>query len=492
MFTKLSRLIYFFHTVFIYLILLVFNKKKASAWLFKHFEKLGGIYIKFLQLLALNQNTLSIENPDSLQDMLAVYDHVAFEKIDIINFLKSELGSKISQLKLDSLSPFAAGSFAQVYSASLNGQSVVLKVLRPSVVRFLHFDLNLLSSVVYLISLPKINDIIDFVSVFKDFKKITLEEINYPNEVKNALAFYQKMLNHPVIRIPKTYADFCTNNLIVQEKVEGLPLTKVFSIDVANKSDYLLMNLNTDLNYVMEELAVELFSGSLKNDGSHGDPHPGNIYILPNNQIALIDFGIGSSIQKHQSELLQMISQYAAVYRGEFNPEKICQTMISYYAPYLTKSLQTVSSYFGKQDLVSKILKEIGISAAQTINQQGSDPLVISTMGQFNLMKLFNKVVNKNNRFAIKISFESPELMRSSQIFMKIIRLLDLDMQLLRRSWERVINETNISQSSQAIAEFDNESIDNSFHTLAVWLDKLHYSDPNLYNRVMQNWEVSV
>lgn len=492
MISKFKRLIYLSHTVWIYLVLFIFNRHQATTWLFDRFTKLGGIYVKFLQLLALNQNTINIDDPNNLQEILAVYDHAGFENIDVLKLLRSELKDKASQINLDSTTPFAAGSFAQVYSGSLNGQSIVIKVLRPSVIKYLHFDLNFLSLIVRFVSLPIGNQMIDFVSVFDDFKNITLEEINYISEVKNATTFYQRMLDHPVIYIPKTYSDFCTNRLIIQEKISGLALTQIFSLDVPNKSDYIFNHLNTNLTFIMEELATELLAGSLKNGGSHGDPHPGNIYILPNNKVALIDFGIGSLVQKHQSELLQVVAQYVAAYKGEFNPEKICQAMISYYAPYLTKSIQTVSSFYGKQDLVKKILEEFGKSAAQTITQQESDPMVSSLMDQYKILNIFSQVVNKNNRFSIKVSLESPEFMRGTQIFMKIVRLLGLDMQLLRRSWERVLNQTNITQTSQAVADYDNESIDDSFHTLAVWLDKLHYSDPSLYNRVMNNWEFSL
>ena len=488
MFNKLTRSIYLFHTILIYLFLYVFNRSKASKWLYGHFNHLGGIYIKFLQILTLNQNNFTVENIENLDELLSVYDHAAFEKLDINSFLSSELGVKANQIKLDSTSPFASGSFAQVYSATLDNQPVVLKVLRPSVIRYLKFDLKLLSLIVNVFSFSTSQSIIDFSSVFKDLKKITLEEINYSHEVKNAVSFYEKMINHPVINIPKTYIDFCTDHLIVQDKIEGLPLTKVFSLNVANKSDYILSHLNTSLEYVMEELATEMLAGSLQKNGSHGDPHPGNIYILPNNRIALIDFGIGSLVRKHQPELLQVVSQYVAVYKGEFNPEKICQSLIAYYAPYLTKSIQTLSSFLGKQDLVQKTLEEIGKSAAQSIKQQQGDPTFASLMGDYNVLRIFNQVVNKNNRLAIKVSFESPGFARGTQIFMKIIRLLDLDRQLLRRSWERVLNQTNVNNTSQAIADYDNESIDKSFHTLSVWLDRLRYSDPGLYNQVMQKW----
>ncbi|MCW1949098.1 MAG: AarF/ABC1/UbiB kinase family protein [Candidatus Shapirobacteria bacterium] len=492
MFSKINRLTYLSFTIIGYLFLLIINRQKATSFLFNRFTKLGGIYIKFLQLLALNQNTISIDDPNNLQEILAVYDQAGFETIDITKILVSELKDKSSQITPDSLSPFAAGSFAQVYSGQLNGQPIVIKVLRPSVIKYLRFDLNFLSLIVKFVSLPNGNQMLDFVSVFNDFKNITLEEINYSSEVKNAVSFYKKMIGHSAIVIPQTYSDFCTDRLIIQEKIIGLPLTKIFSLDVPDKSNYILTNYQTDLNYIMEELATELLAGSLQNGGSHGDPHPGNIYILPDNKVALIDFGIGSSVQKHQSELLQVISQYVSAYKGEFNPEKICQAIIAYYAPYLTQSIQTVSTFYGKQDLVQKTLAELGKSAAQTLSQQGGDPALISLMDQYKILNIFSQVVNKNNRFAIKVSLDSPEFMRATQIFMKIIRLLGLDMQLLRRSWERVLNQTNFSQTSQAVANYDNESIDDSFHTLAVWFDKLHYSDPSLYNRVMQNWEVSL
>ena len=489
---KFFRSIYLLNTIFVYVFLFIFSKPKASKWLFRRFNHLGGIYIKFLQLLSLNQDNLKIDDQKKLEEILSVYDHSGFENLNINEFLFSELGVKSKKLILDSNSPFAAGSFAQVYSASLDGQSVIIKVLRPSVIRYLRFDLNLLSWVVRLVSFPTNHQILDFVSFFQDFKRLTLEETNYSHEVQNALIFYKKMLNHPIIYIPKTYTDFCTKHLIVQEKINGIPLTKIFSLATQNKSDYVLTELNTSLELVMEELATEMLAGSLQNGGSHGDPHPGNIYILPNNRVALIDFGISSLVSQHQSELVQLVSQYIDVYKGEFHPDKICQAMISYYAPYLTKSIQTVSSFLGKQDLVQKILEEIGKTAAQSIKQQQGDPAVTSMIDDYNMMKIFNQVVNKDNRLNLKISFESPGFIRGTQIFMKITRLLNLDMQLLRRSWERALSEVNISQASQASADYDNETIDESFHTLASWFDRLRYSDPGLYNRVMKKWEFSV
>jgi len=76
---------------------------------------------------------------------------------------------------------------------------------------------------------------------------------------------------------------------------------------------------------------------------------------------------------------------------------------------------------------------------------------------------------------------------RSTHIFMKIIRRLGCDMQLLRRAWERVLNE-EVQSCAKINISYDGESIDNSMHVISGWLDRLCYSDPRLYNSIMQKW----
>jgi len=492
MISKIKRTVFVFNTFLIYSFnFLIGRKIIGQEILFKRLSKLGGIYIKFLQLLALNQSS-PIINVNNFKDILAVYDQVTYEKIDINSILRSELGLKADSLKLDSNSPFAAGSFAQVYSATLNGQPIVIKVLRPSVDQYLRFDLALLNTVIHLVVFPTSKDILDLVSIFKDFKQVTLAEIDYQQEVNNAISMAKSLADHPVIYIPKTYTEFCTKRLIIQEKISGMPLTEVFSENIKDKVNYVQNILNTNLNHVMEELAVELLAGSLTEGGSHGDPHPGNIYLLNNNKIALIDFGIGSMVEKYQPELLQMVSQFAAMYRGEFNPEKLSQSLISYFAPKLTHSIQTISAYYGQENLVEQTLHEIGLSVIKTLGERNTDPAVTSLVEQYRVLKLFTQVINKNNRFGLQISFDSPAFLRSTQVFMQIIRRLNCDMQLLRRAWERVLVDQNGQESVQSVASYNNESIDLSLYNLASWFERLHYSDPSLYNRVMHTWEGAV
>lgn len=487
---KFNRFVYVVNTVIAYLFLSVIgNKDEARSLLFDRLSKLGGLYIKFLQIVAARQDSQDIQI-GRLKDTLSVFDKAPYEYIDAQSVLSSELSKNSSDVRLDGLMPIAAGSFGQVYSAHINNYPVIVKVLRPSVVKYLRFDLDLLEFIAKIISFAQPDGMLDIVSVCKEFKAVTLQEIDYEHEVRTAIALERSLVEHPVIRIPHTYEQYSTKNIIVQDRVRGIALTDVLSDAITDKVGYVQYALGTDLNYVMEELAVELLSGSLSETGTHGDPHPGNIYILPNNKVALIDFGIESVVDKRKPELMQLLTQYAALYRGEFNPQLFARAMISYFVPNLTHALQSLSGYLGQEDLLDKTLTELGMSASKSLEEQSGDTAVGALLSQYRMLNLFTQVINKDNRFGLKAEIEAPAFLRSTQIFLNLVHHLGCDKQLLRRSFERVI----ISHGHLAVATgtaYDNESIDRSLHIVAEWFEGLHYSDPGLYNRITNAWEIA-
>ncbi|MDQ5885616.1 MAG: ubiquinone biosynthesis protein [Patescibacteria group bacterium] len=488
--SKFKRFFYVSNTIFAFVFLnIVGDKREAQSLLFDRLSKLGGLYIKFLQILAARQDNQDL-HITRLKDTLSVFDQAPFEYIDVQSVLHAELGNHANSVKLDNLNPIAAGSFGQVYGAHINNLPVVVKVLRPSVVKYLRFDLELLSFIARIISIIQPDGMLDIVSVCKEFRAVTLQEIDYIQEVKNANALQLSLADHPVIHIPHTFEQYSSSNIIVQERVEGIPLTEVLSEVITDKISYVQYALGTDLNYVMEELAVELLSGSLSDSGTHGDPHPGNIYILPNNQIALIDFGIESVVDKRKPELMQLLTQYAALYRGEFNPALFARAMISYFVPNLTHALQSLSGYLGQDDLLEKTLSELGISASKTLEDQSGDVAVSALLSQYRMLNLFTQVINKDNRFGFKAEIEAPAFLRSTQIFLNLVHRLGCDKQLLRRSFERVIEMHSHLEVATGPA-YDNESIDRSLHLVAEWFEGLHYSDPSLYNRITNAWDVA-
>lgn len=488
---KLHRTFFTIRTFVGFLLRQVFRKQAdAYAYLFHRLSRLGGIYLKFLQLIALNEDIKDIRFA-GLKDVLSIFDQAPYEEMDIIQTLSIELGAKASDLKLDSSKPFAAGSFGQVYAAELNGLPVVIKALRTSVNHNLHFDLGLLELLTRLLGIFQSRSMLDIRKLFHDFREVTLQETDYRHEVEVAGEVYESMASNPVVKIPKTFKDYSTARIIVQERVGGIPLTEILSIDAEDKVGYVWQNLHTDLNLVLEELAVSLLGGSLSPSGTHGDPHPGNIYILPNDRVALIDFGIDARVEAHQSELLQLLTQYVDLYKGVFNPYTFSRAMVGYFVPQLTRSLESLSVYFEATNLVEQIMNEVSLTASKTFQHQAGDKAVADLLSQYRMLNLFTQVINKNNRFGFHTEIEAPTFLRSTQIFLHLVHRLGCDKQLLRRSFERVLNNHQMLLAPQSV-DYDNEAIDRSLHSVAEWFERLHYSDPALYNRITHAWSAAV
>ena len=118
------------------------NKAEMYSLVGDELLSLGGIYIKFLQTIVLqSQNMLKYwRNPARL----SIFENLSTEPLDIKAFLAEHLDDDADQLKSVSPEPFAAGSFGQVYMAKLDGQDVIIKVMRPQVAELLKFDLKLL------------------------------------------------------------------------------------------------------------------------------------------------------------------------------------------------------------------------------------------------------------------------------------------------------------------------------------------------------------
>lgn len=164
--------------------------------------------------------------------------------------------------------------------------------------------------------------------------------------------------------------------------------------------------------------------------------------------------------------------------------------MISYFVPNLTHALQSLSGYLGQDDLLEKTLSELGISASKTLEDQSGDVAVSALLSQYRMLNLFTQVINKDNRFGFKAEIEAPAFLRSTQIFLNLVHRLGCDKQLLRRSFERVIEMHSHLEVATGPA-YDNESIDRSLHLVAEWFEGLHYSDPSLYNRITNAWDVA-
>jgi predicted unusual protein kinase regulating ubiquinone biosynthesis (AarF/ABC1/UbiB family) len=155
--------------------------------------------------------------------------------------------------------------------------------------------------------------------------------------------------NHETIVVPRIYRELSTDQLIIQEWIDGLSATDVLQakIDGYSPAEYVKSVTGSDIVKVLSVLGDELIWGAFDYEMIHGDPHPGNIRFLPNNKIALIDYGLrghrlSPKMIRAQVDLWQ---NDLDIYNGILDPAAILRTFMHYQQYGLYKALESIAVY---------------------------------------------------------------------------------------------------------------------------------------------------
>lgn len=458
------------------------NDLRLGETLYTGFSRLGGIYIKFLQVLLLRADLF-----DRWQsvDHLRVYEDVDTEPLDIRGMLRSELGSKADQVVLESEQPFAGGSFGQVYRARLqSGETVVIKALRPSLVRHLTFDLRLISFAVKAINLLKPNGKIDLKMLYREFRLTTLGEIDYRRETAFAVKLHERYKGHPQLVIPWTFAEFSTKKILVQEYVPGISAVELLDLkrNGGSPAEFVKEHLGSNLNAQMEALGFEAVYGSFKYDSIQGDPHPGNVRLMRDNKVGIIDFGIAAPSPSDRSVVLDMIKEYQKFYAGDIDIESFAVTSLRFYAAELVAAIHVLNSY-AKADKANAILDELGKSASRTFRSSESRSKLEQLMKQGRLMTVFDQVINESNRYGLRLNHESPNFLRAGQLFLVLTDSLGCKFDVMPNVFAAVIEQVETDrQTLKGARQF--RDTNRALEIVAAWLDRVSMKDPALFSKL--------
>ena len=268
----------------------VLHRKKRDIEIYTlicdEFVALGGVYLKFLQGVLLRSKMM--RNWQS-EDKLRIFEKLDTEPLDIVSILRKELGpQKLQQIVHVQPQPFAAGTFGQVYYAELhNGRPIIIKVLRPMIRETLKYDLRLLNAFMrrFYLKLTSKNIDTDARQALQDFAEATMGETNYRAEATFAKELFEFYKGNHELYIPETFMDLCTDKIIVQEYVGGISVAQLIGLKEqgVDVSTYVKDQVGSNLEKQMETLGYELLRGAFDMPRVQGDPHPGNIRLLPNN-----------------------------------------------------------------------------------------------------------------------------------------------------------------------------------------------------------------
>ncbi len=274
------------------------NQKAAPERLREAFEELGPTFIKLGQLLSTRPDLIPesyIEAFTKLQDNVNPLEYSTIQKV-----IESELQRPIEACyRSVETKPLASASIAQVHQAKLrSGESVVIKVQRPGIQTQIRNDVSLLNFIAKLLEkyVPETRIINPTVIIDEFFRTLSFE-LDFFVEANNMRRFRENMKEFPDVVIPRVYKEFSSSKIITLQELKGIRVNNLKALDEAG----------VDRSRVVEVGAKAFFKSIMIDGLFHGDLHGGNVFVLPENKIGLIDFGIvGRLPQKSRDQLAGM------------------------------------------------------------------------------------------------------------------------------------------------------------------------------------------
>ncbi len=256
-------------------------------------EELGPTFIKFGQILSTRPDLIPLPFVVELSRLQDQVPPVAAAEIETA--FRQEMGKSPREIFSEfDPRPVAAASIGQVHRAVLpDGTEVAVKIRRPGIKKTIEIDLEIMS---YLAGLMERHltefQIIRPQRIVQEFARTLEEEIDYTVEAGHVERFARQFRDREGIVVPRVFREFSSEGVITLENIEGV---KASRLDILREGDYdcpTLASRGADL------MLAQIFEFGF----FHGDPHPGNIFILPDNVICYLDFGMMGRINREERE----------------------------------------------------------------------------------------------------------------------------------------------------------------------------------------------
>jgi ubiquinone biosynthesis protein len=274
-------------------------------------EELGPIFVKFGQVLSTRPDLMP---PDIVAELSLLQDRVPpFPSEQAIAQITRSLGAHPDELFATfEHTPVASASIAQVHFATLkNGKQVAVKVLRPGMNTTIGEDLALMQTAAGLIERvwpdsrrlkPR--------EVVAEFDKYLHDELDLMREAANASQLRRNFAGSDLLMVPEMHWDYCTSNVIVMERMNGIPISQIDRLAAAGVD---LKKLSSD--------GVEIFFTQVFRDGFfHADMHPGNILVSIDEatfgRYIALDFGIVGTLNDFDKDYLSQ--NFLAFFRRDY------------------------------------------------------------------------------------------------------------------------------------------------------------------------------
>jgi len=263
-------------------------------------QDLGPTFIKLGQLLATRVDLFGpewIEEFEKLQDRAppVPFDEVRAQILQDLGVAPEDVFVNFDPASI------AAGSIAQVHRARLaDGANIAIKVRRPNIRPIVEADLRLLARLAQLIE-SEFPALARFrpTEIVRQFTLTMHREMDLAAECRSAERVAGRFREQPEIVIPKVYWDWTGERMNVQAYVDGIPSRELAEVD----------RTGLDRRVLAHRGAQAVLKMVLEDGFFHADPHPGNVFYLPENRIAFIDFGmVGRLTERRRDQLVDLLN----------------------------------------------------------------------------------------------------------------------------------------------------------------------------------------
>ncbi|MBW1858069.1 MAG: AarF/ABC1/UbiB kinase family protein, partial [Deltaproteobacteria bacterium] len=256
-------------------------------------EELGPTFIKIGQILSTRPDLLPMEFIHELEKLQDNVPPFAYEKVKEI--IEIELSAPLDEVFKDfEEAPLASASLGQVHRAQFaDGENVVVKVQRPGIHKTIEVDLEIMLHLASLMERHlEVAELQHPTKIVEEFAHTLERELDYTIEASHIEHFASQFMDDQNIYVPKVYRETTTTRVLTMEYVDGIKASEIDQLQSASLDQKEIAHRGADL------ILKQIFDYGF----FHADPHPGNIYILPNNVICYLDFGMMGRIDRQTRE----------------------------------------------------------------------------------------------------------------------------------------------------------------------------------------------
>ena len=256
-------------------------------------EELGPTFVKMGQILSSRPDLIPVEFIEELSKLQDSVPPFPFSQVREI--IETELTSPIDEIfQRFEETPLAAASIGQVHRAQLkSGEDVIVKVQRPGIRMTIEVDLEILLHLATLIERHIEEwEIHRPTRIVEEFARSLEKEIDYTIEASNAERFARQFIGNSSVYIPRIFMEATTKQVLTMEFIDGIKASEIDKLDNDGLDRSIIASRGADL--ILEQV--------FKYGFFHADPHPGNVFIMPDNVICYLDFGMMGRVDRYARE----------------------------------------------------------------------------------------------------------------------------------------------------------------------------------------------